>query len=84
MLSIKNQNALRALARPKMINGNINPAFGQVNEPLNELLAKIMVEERSQFLTKEDLSNRVFVNEPASSVPMKAFLRPLIKLARKG
>lgn len=84
MLSIKNQNALKALARKPMINGKINPEFGLVNEPLNALIEQIMLEERNQFLTHSDLSNRVFVDEPKSSVPCKGFIRPLVRLAFQG
>ena len=84
MLSIKNQNALKALARKPMINGKINPEFGLVNEPLNELIRQIMLEERSKFLSHADLSNRVFVDEPKSALSCKGFIRPFVRLAFKG
>lgn len=82
MLSIKNQNALRALSRPRMINGKENPLFGEVNEPLNDLIKKIMEEEPSKFLTKAELQYRVFIDEPNSAVPFGAVLRPLIRIPK--
>ena len=84
MLSINNQIKLKSLARKPMVNGKINPEFGKVNEPLNALIEQIMAEERHQFLTHADLPNRVFVDEPASAITCKGFIRPLIRLAYKG
>jgi len=82
MLSINSQIRLKGLARKPMVNGKINPEFGKDNEPLNELIKDIMLEESHKFLTKADLSNRVFVDEPASAVPMRAFLRPCIRTSK--
>jgi hypothetical protein len=84
MLSIKNQNKLKALARKPMINGKLNPEFGLLNQPLNELIDQIMSEERHKFLRPSDLAERVFVDEPKSSIPCKGFVRPYVRLAREG
>jgi hypothetical protein len=84
MLSIKNQNKLKALARKPMINGKINPEFGLVNQPLNELIDQIMSEERHKFLRPSDLAERVFVDEPKSAILCKGFIRPYVRLAREG
>jgi hypothetical protein len=84
MLSIKNQNKLKAVARKPMINGKVNPEFGLVNQPLNELIDQIMSEERHKFLRPSDLAERVFVDEPKSAIPCKGFVRPYVRLARQG
>jgi hypothetical protein len=84
MFSINNQIKLKSLARKPMINGKINPEFGKENAPLNAFIAQLMAEESHQFLTHNDLPNRVFVDEPASAVTCKGFIRPIVRLAYKG
>ena len=41
-----------------------------------------MIESPYDFLTKWDLANRVFYNEPMSNIPYASFVRPYTRLAK--
>ena len=67
MFTERQINQLKAVARPKYINGVNNPLYGQENKLLDEVISQIKEENPNSFLTERDLKNRVFYHKPRAS-----------------
>ena len=82
MLSTKNQNAIKALARQRWINGKENPEFGTENKDLDALMEKIRKEEPLAFHNSATLRERVFINEPTQNIECKGFIYPFLRKSK--
>lgn len=82
MISTKNRNAIKALARQRWVNGKENPEYGTENKALDELMEKIRKEEPLAFHNSSTLKYRVFMNEPVQALECRAFVIPFVRKAR--
>jgi hypothetical protein len=81
MISTKNRNLIKALARPRWINGRENPEYGTDNPALDQLMAKIRKDEPWAFHNSTTLRHRVFQNEPIQITEYESFVVPYIRTA---
>jgi len=85
MLDEKYKQILRDAARPiRLPSGADNPELGKYNEELEIATEIVMIESPYDFLTKSDLVNRVFYNEPISNIPYAKFIRPYVRYAKNA
>jgi hypothetical protein len=82
MLSTKNRNLIKELARPRWINGRENPEYGTDNPALEQLMEKIRKEEPWAFHNSATLRHRVFQNEPKQAIEYASFVVPMLRMAR--
>ena len=85
MLDEKYKQILKDAARPiRLPSGADNPDFGKYNEELEIATEIVMIESPYDFLTKSDLANRVFYNEPISNIPYASFVIPYTRFAKNA
>jgi hypothetical protein len=68
-LTKQQQDLLKSVGRkPK------HPDMGLSNEPLDNLVEQLKMENPNAFLKDYELRDRVFYNEPMNSIPFKGYV----------